>query len=195
MTQGRVLTYGMASNWCTLVAPHLRHPLTATPISVATARRVRPFQYIPSATAIAARPRSAPPSLGSPSGNATIGGATNFRAGSMTTTQVSPHVGRRWVLEDASDAGCWDAGLGGREWLYKAWEGTWCDRNWMQGTPAQRGPNDRPHFSAAAPALLGFDEDILGYCSHLVGLDFDGGDLNSELADRCVRANKNVSAS
>ena len=70
------------------------------------------------------------------------------------------------------------------------WEGTWCDQNWMQGTAQAPGPGDRPHFTQPAPALLGFDETILGYCSHLVGLDFDGGDL--ELAERCVRANKNV---
>ena len=62
----------------------------------------------------------------------------------------------------------------------------------MQGTAAQPTEWDRPHFTAPAPALLGFDESILGYCSQLVGLGFDGGDLNAELADRCVRANRNV---
>ena len=35
-------------------------------------------------------------------------------------------------------------------------------------------------------------QTILGYCSQLVGLGFDGGDLNTELAERCVAANKNV---
>lgn len=99
--------------------------------------------------------------------------------------------GRAWAYKENWDAGCWES-LGGREWLDKAWEGTWCDQNWMQGTAQAPGPGDRPHFTQPAPALLGFDETILGYCSHLVGLDFDGGDLNTELAERCVRANKNV---
>ena len=62
----------------------------------------------------------------------------------------------------------------------------------MQGSAVAPNWNDRPRYTAPAPALLGFDETILGYCSHLVGLDFDGGDLNTELAERCVRANKNV---
>ena len=96
----------------------------------------------------------------------------------------------------------------------------------MQGSAVAPNWNDRPLYTAPAPALLGFDETILGYCSReppltavrlepsslhtcvhmslelmrarvspatdLVGLDFDGGDLNTELAERCVRANKNV---
>ena len=44
------------------------------------------------------------------------------------------------------------------------------------------GGDGMPAFTTAAPALLGFDEAILGYCSELVGLGFDGGDLNEELA-------------
>ena len=99
--------------------------------------------------------------------------------------------GRAWEFKDPSQGGCWD-GLGGRDWLYRMYDGTWCDRNWMQGTANVPNEWDRPQFSAPAPALLGFDETILGYCSQLVGLGFDGGDLNAELADRCVRANKNV---
>lgn len=99
--------------------------------------------------------------------------------------------GNAWAFKEEWDAGCWEY-LGGREWLNRAWEGTWCDVNWMQGTAQAPGPNDRPHFTAPAPALLGFDETILGYCSHQIGLDFDGGDLNSEVAERCVAANRNI---
>jgi len=98
--------------------------------------------------------------------------------------------GNAWAWKEPWQDGCW-AELGGRDWLHKAWAGTWCDRNWMAGSAAPQR-DDRPWFSAPAPALLGFDETILGYCSHQVGLDFDGGDLNFELADRCVRANRNV---
>ena len=81
------MTYGMASNWCTLVAPHLRHPLTRHP-SLLQPTRARPSI---SAYTLRHRHRRPPrpvrhPFLGSLSGNATIGGATNFRAGSMTTT-------------------------------------------------------------------------------------------------------------
>ena len=100
--------------------------------------------------------------------------------------------GAAWKFKEPWEAGCWDFGLGGRDWLNKAFEGTWCDRNWMSGSAAAINAEGRPAFSAPAPALLGFDETILGYCSHQIGLDFDGGDLNYELADRCVKANKNV---
>lgn len=175
---------------CTTLTP----PFDATPISVATDQGASVhFSIYPPPPPSPPAPPSAPPLPRFPVGECNHWWCDEFQSWvDDHNSKFHRMWGGAWVLKDASDAGCWDAGLGGREWLYKAWEGTWCDRNWMQGTPAQRGPNDRPHFSAAAPALLGFDEDILGYCSHLVGLDFDGGDLNSELADRCVRANKNV---
>lgn len=99
--------------------------------------------------------------------------------------------GSAWDFTKPGQRGCFDR-FGGQRWFDGIFEGTWCDRNWLQGTAGQPRANDRPHFTAPAPALLGFDETILGYCSQLVGLWFDGGDLNTELADRCVRANKNV---
>lgn len=99
--------------------------------------------------------------------------------------------GRAWGYKDASDDGCFDW-KGGQQWFDSLLEGSYCDRNWMQGSHVAPNAWDRPGFDAPAPALLGFDETILGYCSHLVGLDFDGGDLNTELAERCVWANKNV---
>ena len=67
--------------------------------------------------------------------------------------------GNAWAFKEEWDAGCWEY-LGGREWLNRAWEGTWCDVNWMQDTAQAPGPNDRPHFTAPAPALLGFDERL-----------------------------------
>mgnify|MGYP007078100274 CR=1 FL=1 len=99
--------------------------------------------------------------------------------------------GAAWQLAAPGQGRCWD-GLGGRDWLESAWEGKWCYRNWMEGSAAAMGGDGMPAFSKPAPALLGFDETILGYCSELVGLGFDGGDLNTELAERCVWANKNV---
>jgi hypothetical protein len=74
--------------------------------------------------------------------------------------------GNAWAWKEPWQDGCW-AELGGRDWLHKAWAGTWCDRNWMAGSAAPQR-DDRPWFSAPAPALLGFDETILGYCSHQV---------------------------
>jgi len=99
--------------------------------------------------------------------------------------------GPAWDLKSPGEGGCWDA-KGGQRWFDAILAGENCDRNWMQGSPIAPGPDDRPPFTKPASALLGFDETILGYCSHLVGLDFDGGDLNTELAERCVWANKNV---
>jgi len=99
--------------------------------------------------------------------------------------------GPAWQMVGPGEWRCWD-GLGGKQWLEGMWKGTWCNRNWMEGSAADMGGDGMPAFSKPAPALLGFDETILGYCSELVGMGFDGGDLNTELAQRCVWANKNV---
>tara|TARA_B110000046_G_C12889059_1_gene353515 strand:+ start:255 stop:470 length:216 start_codon:yes stop_codon:yes gene_type:complete len=51
-----------------------------------------------------------------------------------------------------------------------------------------------PTYATPAPALLGFDETIYAYCSAEKG--WNEGPFNPQdnwgLADRCVRANKNV---
>ena len=149
------------------------------------------FHILPPPPPSPPAPPASPPAPFSPPGSCTHAWCDEFQ------NWIDDHHskfhrmwGAAWVWKEAWQGGCWD-GLGGREWLNRAFEGTWCDRNWMSGSAAPMR-DDRPWFSAPAPALLGFDETILGYCSHLVGLDFDGGDLNTELAERCVRANKNV---
>jgi len=70
-------------------------------------------------------------------------------------------------------------------------EGATCDRNWMDG--AWGNANDRP-FSSPSPALLGFDETIVEFCSNQMNMDpwSGSGDLNHKLAARCRDAHRNV---
>ena len=56
-------------------------------------------------------------------------------------------------------AGCW-ADYGGRDYFERMKWGQGCDRSWMLGGP---------HFSAPAPALLGFDQAILEFCLQKMG--------------------------
>lgn len=47
----------------------------------------------------------------------------------------------------------------------QALNGTYCDSNWYVGHAGQLGKHwSRPHFTAPAPALLGFDDSIANFC-------------------------------
>ena len=62
-----------------------------------------------------------------------------------------------------------------------------CDTNWHEGT------RPRPQYTAAAPALLGFDASIWDYCTEVHdpgGMQSD--DWNVELVRRCVLSNQNI---
>lgn len=95
-----------------------------------------------------------------------------------------------WRKREAwrNDPTCWD----GDGWPFfdNAWWGKDCGRNWYSGTPGQLGePNGgpdkdwvNPHFTAAAPALLGFDRNINWHCH--------GSDGNH--AAPCVEHNVNI---
>jgi len=92
--------------------------------------------------------------------------------------------------------GCWDwpeHGNGdGERFFRETLAGKTCDRNWLEGGVGSA--NTRPYSGGPqSPALLGFDETILEFCSGQLGMDpWDGGDLNHKLAQRCLQAHRNV---
>jgi len=94
-----------------------------------------------------------------------------------------------WVV----GRGCW--GGDGMQYFDDAWWGRSCHQNWYTGTEGQLGnshklgPSDQsvwPHFTEAAPALLGFDESIDAYCAT------HGGAWRDQHSERCVNANVNI---
>ena len=95
----------------------------------------------------------------------------------------------KYAKKFPQEANCWDK-LGGPRYFDAILAGEDCDRNWLEG--ALGSEHDRPEFAAPAPALLGFDESIVEFCSELIEETATWGDLNHELASRCVRANENV---
>lgn len=70
-------------------------------------------------------------------------------------------------------------------------DGHGCDANWYFGILGHSPTY--PRADIAAPALLGFDETIYGYCSAKLRLPEKPFDQdNRGLATRCVRAQQNV---
>ena len=140
---------------CTDLTP----PWEETPISVlidkgATVR----FTVVPPPPPSPPMPPRPPPPPGLPPGTCNDPWCDEFpRWVDDHSSKFHRMWGGAWELKGDWEGGCWD-GLGGREWLGKAWGGTWCDRNWMQGSAAPIDGNGHPAFSAPAPALLGFDE-------------------------------------
>ena len=72
--------------------------------------------------------------------------------------------------------------------------GVHCDTNWYEGNPGLLGlEQQRPRFSADAPALLGFDETIDAYCSSQHDYNPDGAsDGGNWHASHCVATNLNI---
>ena len=112
---------------------------------------------------------------------------------------------RSWHLTDPGKGECWGGGDPGMAGGYfdQALAGYTCDANWYEGAHGTLGDaRKRPTFpSGKAPALLGFDSTIWGYCSHAIGEGTTWGDeqekalgmdFNSALAHRCVAANENI---
>ncbi len=93
-----------------------------------------------------------------------------------------------WVVRRRGSAACWGADAG--EFFRNARAGRTCGRNWYEGNGAPLGDRNGgptrdwvwPHFTAPAPALFGFDENIDGWC-HAHG---------NEHAAACVRSNLNI---
>jgi len=87
-----------------------------------------------------------------------------------------------------NDGACWQND--GFEFFEQAWNGTDCSRNWYTGNRGGLGQSNggptkawvSPHFTAAAPALLGFDRNINWHCH---GTDFDH-------AEACTKRNVNI---
>ena len=68
---------------------------------------------------------------------------------------------------------------------------THCDINWMAGSISTA----EPHFTEAAPALLGFDDDIYAYCQKAAGALHPAAwahATDEEIALACIEANRNV---
>ena len=92
-----------------------------------------------------------------------------------------------WRMRGPEMSACWfDKG---NEFFDKAELGTNCGRNWYEGSGGQLGDGNLgpskawiwPHFTRSAPALLGFDESIDGFCRG-----------NGNHADKSVLSNKNI---
>ena len=95
-----------------------------------------------------------------------------------------------WIVRHRWDTPCW--GFDGWNYFTNAWNGVDCKRNWYTGNGGGLGEVDggpsknwvHPHFTKAAPALLGFDESIDWYCGSRNG--------KGNHAEACVEANVNI---
>lgn len=93
-------------------------------------------------------------------------------------------------MRQGHQQGCW--GDDPHSFFLNAMNGQTCGRNWFEGNQGPLGWADRnptmldrwPHYTAPAPALLGFDESIDAVCASRNG-GFDHGAA-------CVRANYNI---
>ena len=91
-----------------------------------------------------------------------------------------------WVVRSSHQGACWQGD--GWQFFDDAWWGRSCSRNWYTGNAGdlgKYGPTDGrrwPHFTAKAPAVLGFDRDINWLCH--------GSDKQHALP--CVNANANI---
>lgn len=103
--------------------------------------------------------------------------------------QLWGHVG--WAVRHDWDEGCWGSSDADAFWE-DALNGSTCSRNWYEGNPGALGQRDggptqewvHPHFEEPfAPALLGFDENIDGWCH---------GNAGNTHAAACIRANRNI---
>lgn len=94
-----------------------------------------------------------------------------------------------WESRLRGEPGCW--GDDPSSFFRNALNGESCERNWYEGNQGplgfgNGGPSKDwvwPHFTRAAPALFGFDENIDGWCNSR------GGD---DHAPACVRKNLNI---
>lgn len=106
---------------------------------------------------------------------------------------------KAWEKLPNGAMGCWNGPFAGSSYFDHVLSGGQCDANWFEGAKGALGQQaSRPRFTAAAPALLGFDDTIFSFCSaqidepvHFVKTKYTG-DFNEELAERCERANQNI---
>ena len=105
--------------------------------------------------------------------------------------QLWGHEG--WAVRHDWDEGCWGGdNVSAAAFFADARSGTTCGRNWYEGNPGPLGRRDGgptydwvwPHFTdRRAPALLGFDENIDGWCHTHGGNDHAAG---------CIREGYNI---
>jgi len=103
-----------------------------------------------------------------------------------------------WLHRQLGERGCWISHNSGPEAFFtETFNGAYCDVNWYEGADGELGRESaRPHFNEAAAALLGFDDTIFAFCSEVLGMSTSyagaASHFNSELAQRCVKANQNI---
>lgn len=68
-----------------------------------------------------------------------------------------------YVRRAAGEMGCW--GEDEEQYFARVGTGAQCDVNWYEGCHDLEEGDDRPWFSAEAPALLGSEESINAFCS------------------------------
>lgn len=80
------------------------------------------------------------------------------------------------------------------EYFQETKMGTNCNSNWFEGCPGNLGRvNQPPHFTAMAPALLGFDETIDWFCNKEHQY-FSTGLYGNDHAGNCANSNNNILA-
>lgn len=101
---------------------------------------------------------------------------------------------KTWQRSGRGEKRCWHYQGGSAAFFEKALRGERCAVNWFEGAGGELGqPEARPSFAHSAPALLGFDEDLMDFCSQMLQLSPKGSfNFNSELARRCVAASQNI---
>ena len=89
---------------------------------------------------------------------------------------------RSFGIRAPGTPGCWND-YGGAAFFDRAFSGASCNRKWVFGSD----------FTAKAPALMGYDPDILMACLAVRGIHQRVWFAkNEELAAQCLRSNQNV---
>lgn len=105
-----------------------------------------------------------------------------------------------WMQRRRGKPNCWDVkrdAHGTRQdpttYFREAFSGAHCGTNWYEGNKGKLGEADRlPTYSADAPALLGFDETIDGYCGQTPKTNKNQYKDAWPHARECVHANLNI---
>mmetsp|Transcript_17029 Transcript_17029/g.47505 ORF Transcript_17029/g.47505 Transcript_17029/m.47505 type:complete len:286 (+) Transcript_17029:890-1747(+) len=109
---------------------------------------------------------------------------------------------RPWARVGGGAHMCWGSTTEQANWFFgQVAQGSGCSANWFAGAPGDLGdPTAIPEFgSSGAPALLGFDSDLLRACRALMH-DSSGGppgpigsaSFDAAIAQSCFDAHQNV---
>ncbi|KAL1508267.1 hypothetical protein AB1Y20_004383 [Prymnesium parvum] len=102
-----------------------------------------------------------------------------------------------WAKMRSGEPPCWEVDrenlqrtIGADAFFDAVRTGRYCYSNWYEGNPGDLGRQERvPSFEAAAPALLGFDGDIVDFCAGALRHESDEDENH---AYTCVKANFNI---